>query len=226
MDPILLLHGALGAQSQLDPLKAALEKQGRTVYSLDFSGHAGVPFSASGFGIETFAEDVFLFLKTRNIPSADIFGYSMGGYVALWLAHIHPEKVGRIVTLGTKFDWSEASAERETKKLDSEKITAKVPAFARVLERRHAPNDWKELLHKTSAMMMGLGRKPLLTEDILKSIPHKTTVCLGDTDDMADREYSEAVAGLLPQGQFKLLENTPHPIEKVDTDLLQKIVTG
>jgi pimeloyl-ACP methyl ester carboxylesterase len=226
MDPILLLHGALGAQSQLGPLKAVLEKQGRTVYSLDFSGHAGVPFSASGFSIETFAEDIFLFLKRRNIPKADIFGYSMGGYVAVWLAYIYPQKVGRIITLGTKFDWSEASAERETKKLDPEKIAIKVPAFARVLERRHAPNNWKELLHKTSAMMTELGKNPLLSEDILKSIPHKITVCLGDTDDMADRAYSEAVAGLLPHGDFRLLENTPHPIEKVDTDMLQKIVTG
>jgi pimeloyl-ACP methyl ester carboxylesterase len=72
------------------------------------------------------------------------------------------------------------------------------------------------LLQKTSDMMMELGERPLLTEKILKQISHPTMICLGERDDMADRKYSEEVATFLPNGEFQLLENTPHPIEKVD----------
>ncbi|WKZ59252.1 MAG: alpha/beta hydrolase [Cyclobacteriaceae bacterium] len=223
MNPVLLLHGALGSSSQLEPLKQNLEAQGRAVLMLNFSGHSGTPFRGS-FGIETFADDVLAFLDNQTLNQVDLFGYSMGGYVAVWLALKHPERVGKITTLGTKFDWSPESAEQEVRKLNAEKILEKVPAFARILEHRHSPNDWKELLNKTRGMMLGLGNQPLLTEENLKTIQHKIIICLGDQDDMADRKYSEQVADWLPNGTFELLENTPHPIEKVELNKLVELI--
>lgn len=224
MNPILLLHGALGAKNQLDPLAAALRDAGRTVHSMNFSGHGGEPFHPSGFGIEVFAGDVEQFLDRQGIGPCDIFGYSMGGYVAVWLAHLSPERIGRIVTLGTKFDWSVESAEREVKKVNPDIIESKVPAFARILESRHRPNDWRNLLHKTAAMMTALGVAPLLTDEILSSINVPITVCLGDNDDMADRGYSEEVSRILPKGSFILIDSTPHPIERVRVNSLVKIM--
>jgi pimeloyl-ACP methyl ester carboxylesterase len=218
--PIVLLHGALGSSSQLEPLKKMLVDKGRKVYSLNFSGHSGKPFLKNGFGIDVFAHDVLQFLDDEKIDIADLLGYSMGGYVALWLAHQHPKRVNRIITLGTKFDWSPESAEREIKKLDPEKIQTKIPAFARILEHRHAPNNWKELINKTAVMMHELGQKSMLTEEIFPSLHHKIHILLGDQDDMADRVYSERVAGWLPNGVFQLLVNTPHPIEKVNLERL------
>lgn len=221
MNPVLLLHGALGSKSQLDPLKTLLEQQRREVLSMNFSGHSGVPFPIT-FGIETFADDVLNFVDTHSIRQIDIFGYSMGGYVAIWFAHQHPDKVGKIITLGTKFDWDIASAEKETRKLNAEKIEEKVPAFARLLQARHSPNDWKALLTKTSAMMHGLGTNPMLTENIFKSLQHEIKILLGDQDDMADRKFSEQVASLIPKGSFALLESTPHAIEKVNLSLIAR----
>jgi pimeloyl-ACP methyl ester carboxylesterase len=218
--PIVLLHGALGSKAQLDPLKKILEEKSRTAYTLNFSGHSGEPYSENGFGIDVFAQDVIRFLDHEKIKTTDIFGYSMGGYVALRLAHQYPERVNRITTLGTKFDWSPESAEKEIKKLDPEKIQNKVPAFARILEHRHAPNDWKELIQKTALMMHDLGQRPMLTEEIFLSLTHTIHILLGDQDDMADRKYSEVVAGWLPIGRFRLLQNTPHPIEKVKPESL------
>jgi len=221
MHPILLLHGALGSKDQLDPLKTALEESGHEVYALNFSGHGGEPFR-DPFGIEGFAEEVLHFQKEKGLKTTNIFGYSMGGYVALWLAHRHPDSVGRIVTLGAKFDWSPDAAEREVRKLNPDKIEEKVPAFARILERRHAPNDWRELLHKTAQMMTQLGARPSLTLDILKTIPHEVAVLLGDLDDTTDLTFSQTVAEALPYGKFSLLEKTPHPLEKVDVQVLKK----
>lgn len=223
MNPVLILHGALGSASQLEPVKTSLTSNGVNVYSIDFSGHGGKAFETR-FGIEQFAEDVLHELDNLKITTVNIFGYSMGGYVGLWLAKYHPHRVGKIVTLGTKFDWSIESASQEIKKLNPEKILEKVPTFARILEQRHAPNDWKELMKKTADMMMELGRSPLLTREVLQSITHPTLICLGDQDDMADRNYSEAVADILPNGRFLTLDSTPHPIEKVSLEKLTKIL--
>lgn len=215
INTVLLLHGALGSSTQLMPLKDALERIGRTAVIMNFSGHAGEPFHSSGFGIKTFAEDVLAFLDRIGLAKVDIFGYSMGGYVAMWFACHWPERVGSIVTLGTKFDWDPESAEHETRKMNPDRIIENVPAFGRILEGRHGVHVWRELLLKTAAMMKELGDQPLLTQHELTSIMHPVEICLGDLDDMADRTYSEEVAKMLPNGTFRLLDNTPHPIEKV-----------
>jgi pimeloyl-ACP methyl ester carboxylesterase len=223
MRPILLLHGALGATSQLDPLKLSLEDSGYQVYSLNFSGHAGVPFKKE-FGIQAFANEVLEFLNANKLTQVDIFGYSMGGYVALWLALQQPYRIGSIATLGTKFDWSQVSAEKETRKLDPQKIKLKVPVFAKVLQHRHAPNDWEELLKRTSAMMLDLGKNPLLNDEILAQIRNEVFIMLGDEDDMADLICTAKISELLPHARFLLLENTPHPIEKVDINCLSRLL--
>lgn len=224
-DPILLIHGAFGSATQLDPLKKILEEKGALVYSLNLSGHGGQSASPKGFGIEVFANEVLDFLNRYALQHVQIFGYSMGGYVALWLAHHHPERVIRILTLGTKFDWSVGATEKEVKKLNPEKIMEKVPAFAKVLEERHHPEDWKMLMNKTASMMVDLGINPLLSPAILESIKTKTLICLGDTDDMVDRAYSEEVARLLPNADFRLLPSTPHLIERTDLTLLSNVLT-
>jgi pimeloyl-ACP methyl ester carboxylesterase len=220
MKPLLLLHGALGSKSQLEPLRQKLEQNRRIVFTLNFSGHSGEPFQPN-FGIAAFADDVIRFMNKQLLSQVDVFGYSMGGYVAVWLAHKFPERIGKIYTLGTKFDWSPESAQKEVRKLDPIKIQEKIPAFARILEHRHAPNDWKVLLEKTSAMMLELGNLPMLTEPVFKSIMHRTVILLGDRDDMADRSYSEQVVTWMPNAVFRLMDETPHPIEKVD---LQKLL--
>jgi esterase/lipase len=224
MNPVLVLHGALGCSDQLKPLKQALVSQGREVMELNFSGHGGAPFQ-SDFGIEQFAVESANFLANQKVNTVDIFGYSMGGYVACWLAHTQPNLVNKIVTLGTKFDWSPDSARKEVTKMDPEKIATKVPHFARMLESRHAPNDWKLLMTRTAEMMIKLGNNPLLTEAILRSIKSETIIALGDLDDMADRAYSELVSSWMPGASFKLLTNTQHPIEKVELPSIIRLLT-
>src|SRR5690606_41352857 len=107
--------------------------------------------------IPQFAEDVLVYLEQQNIKSIDIFGYSMGGYVALYLAKNHPEKVGKLITLGTKLSWTPDIAAKETKMLDAAKMEEKIPAFAEILKTRHYLNDWKMVLEKTAYMMVAMG---------------------------------------------------------------------
>ena len=84
MKNILILHGAIGSKDQFELLKHQLVKK-YNVHSINFSGHGGEVFK-SKFNIAQFAEDVLNYLNSKNIESIDVFGYSMGGYVALYLA--------------------------------------------------------------------------------------------------------------------------------------------
>jgi esterase/lipase len=220
MQHLLLLHGAIGSKDQLQPLAEKL-KNDFIIHSISFSGHGGESMP-DAFSIELFANDVLRYLQKNNIEKISIFGYSMGGYVALYLAKHHPEKTDKIFTLATKFLWSPEIAAKEMKMLDAEKIEAKIPAFAKVLEKRHTPNDWKLVLQKTSDMMKILGEKNPLQLNDYEIIENKIMISIGDKDTMVTLEETIDVYRRLKNASFLVLPATQHPIEKIDIDRLSR----
>src|SRR5206468_4121330 len=137
------------------------KNSGLEVFSFNFSGHGKTNFNTNGFSIPVFAEELEKFIINNKIVKPSIFGYSMGGYVALYLASQNANLLGNIATLGTKFSWSPEIAQREIKMLDAKTISEKVPKFAEALKNRHGV-QWQELLNKTSQMMVELGNNNIL----------------------------------------------------------------
>lgn len=218
MKDLLLLHGAIGAKSQFSELVRTLKSQYK-IHALNFSGHGGAAMSEA-FSIEQFADEVLDYLNANQISKIDIFGYSMGGYVALYLAKNQPERIRGIFTLATKFEWTPEIAERETKMLKAEKIAEKIPVFAAQLENRHAPNDWKTVLSKTAEMMIGLGAHNPLSPEDFKTIENTVRIGIGDKDMMVTLEETIAVYRSLPNATLVVFPDTQHPIEKVSTERL------
>jgi pimeloyl-ACP methyl ester carboxylesterase len=219
MKTLLLLHGAIGADDQLQPLAQVLAAH-YNVHTLSFSGHGGVAPHAEGYSIRVFANDVLDYMQLNGLEQASILGYSMGGYVALYLAAHCPEKIESVMTLATKFQWTEEIAAKEVKMLVPEKIEEKLPAFAATLSQRHAPLNWKDVLHATAAMMRDLGEMPVLTEEVYARIAAPCMLLLGDRDKMVLLEETVAVYKSLPNAQMAVLPGTAHPIEQVDITLL------
>ncbi len=218
MQHLILLHCAIGAKDQLYPLTIPL-KHHYTIHTLNFSGHGGNSIPDDRFSIELFAKDVLRYMQQQNIENLSIFGYSMGGYVAMWLAKNYPEKINKLITLATKFYWDEIIATKEIKMLNAEAIEQKIPAFANQLKQRHAPNDWKLVMQKAAEMLMNLGvNNTLKTEEYSSVAP--CLLLLGDCDKMVTLDETVAVYKQLPNAQLGVLPNTPHPIEQVNVDML------
>jgi pimeloyl-ACP methyl ester carboxylesterase len=224
MQPLLLLHGAIGAADQLHALADRLSSRYR-IYALDFSGHGGKPFGDEPFSIALFAKDVLEFIEAEQLQKVSIFGYSMGGYVAMYLAKNYPDKINRVVTLATKFHWDETIAAREVQMLNPDKIEQKLPAFAESLQQRHAPNDWKKVLKKTADMMLSLGSNNILKPEDHTVIAIPSLLLLGDRDKMVSLEETVAVYKSLPNGQMGIIPGTPHPIEQVDIAMLDFLIS-
>lgn len=214
MEHILLLHGALGSVEQFDELETLLSKN-LIVHTLNFSGHGGLPVPAGGFSIELFEMDVLNYLNKKEIDSVNIFGYSMGGYVALYLSLKHPHRIKSIFTLATKFDWSTESTAREIKLLSPETMERKIPSFVKTLQERHAPTEWRNVVQQTANMMQLLSKKPLSEKDFQKiEIPVRLAV--GDCDQMVSINETEKVYRSLKEGSLLVLPSTQHPYEKID----------
>lgn len=223
MKPILLLHGALGAQDQFDALAARLSES-YAVHRLNFSGHGPDTVMPDAFLPEVFMADILQYLDQNRLDSVNIFGYSMGGYLALMLALNHPERITAILTLGTKMDWNPETATREAARLDPDKILEKVPAFAKALQQRHGESRWRTVLEKTAGMMQFLGEHSPLDEAALRAIPVPVTVVLGDADEMVRREEAMQAAEWIPGARFEVLEGARHAVEQWPVEEVVRVI--
>jgi len=223
MEHLLLLHGALGAKDQFEPLVEQL-KNDFIIHPLNFSAHGGEAIPGSALSIEMYAKDVLHYMSTHNIEQANIFGYSMGGYVGMYMAKYFAGKLVKLITLASKFHWDEVIAAREIKMLDAAAIELKVPAFAQQLAIRHAPNDWKLLLQKTAEMMKNLGSNNILKPEDYTTIAAPSLIMLGDRDKMVTLDETVTIYKKLPHVQMAVLPNTPHPLEQVNIDLLSYMI--
>lgn len=211
---LLILPGALGAASQFDEL-AKLLSANFVVYSMEYKGHGKNNQEISSLSIELLSEEVLQFVHANRLQNCSIFGYSMGGYIALYLAAKHPNKLGKIMTLATKINWTPAIAEAEIKFLNPEKTKEKVPAFASYLHELHG-NKWEQLMRLTALLMQQLGTSNILTDDLLKAVVNEVKITRGEYDKMVSQEETIHVAQCINNAQLEVFNQTPHPWEKVD----------
>lgn len=226
MKHLILLHGAIGAQQQLDPL-AELLSQTFILHRFNFSGHGGTPY-ADDFSMPQFSEELLLYVQSlppeEILAGVGVFGYSMGGYVALLAAHQQPALFSAVVTLGTKWHWDAEIVQKEVAMLNPEKMEAKIPAFAALLEKRHAPYDWKELLHKTADMLTGLGQNNPVAQADFAELHIPVWLLVGDRDASVSFEETKQMMTRLPNGAMGVLPLSPHPVEKVNLRLLHHLI--
>lgn len=222
---LLLLHGALGSKKQFNTIEKELE-QHFDIHIINFEGHGGDD-SSKDFSIDLFTSNVIDYLNTNSIEKIDVFGYSMGGYVALNVATKIPERIGRIIILGTKFDWNLESAAKEVKMLNPKKIEEKIPQFAEKLKKDHYPQDWKQIMKKTADMMLGMGQGKKIVDEDFKKIEHQVTLGVGNQDNMVSFKESEYIANLLPNSKLIQLEGVKHPIDTISKEkLINYILTN
>ena len=100
MKQLLLLHGAIGGADQLIPLKNLL-KNDFEIHLLEFDGHGKKAEVNSSFSLENFDHQLTATLEKIGKPTR-IFGYSMGGFIALLHATKGPSKIASITTPDTK----------------------------------------------------------------------------------------------------------------------------
>lgn len=221
MPNLILLHGALGHNSVFDPFKNELSKY-FTIHTLLFSGHGNIDIPDNGITIEKYTEELKEFIEKENMNDVYIFGHSMGGYVALCYALKNPSTINSIMTLGTKFDWAEEQAIKESKMLNPEVIAEKVPKYAELLEIQHGAK-WKQLLPAIADMMVSLAKNPPLKNN-LSSINIPVQIMVGDKDNMVTLEESTEVYRNLPNAKLAVLPDTKHPMDKVRPNLLLNLM--
>jgi pimeloyl-ACP methyl ester carboxylesterase len=100
--PVLLLHGWLGSWALWRNTIEILGKEFRT-YALDFWGFGERPAGdrAVNFSVDNFMIQVNEFMNRLGIIKAPLIGHSMGGTVSLGAAVRYPERVVKVIVVGS-----------------------------------------------------------------------------------------------------------------------------
>ncbi len=214
MANILLLHGAIGCNSQLQAIEQELGKYNHTILNLNFPGHGTEAECREDFSIEFFEQHVNQYLLKIEGP-VYIFGYSLGAYVAMRLALQHPQKIKGIMSFGTILDWTSEQADKQIAQINPDKLKAKVPAFVQYLEKLHG-EKWESVLYNTHKLLRRLGDKALLNNDSFSQLEIPVIVSVGDRDAIVSIDETLNAYRHLKQGTMIVYPNTAHPIEKAD----------
>ncbi|GAA0949234.1 alpha/beta hydrolase [Kribbella koreensis] len=93
--PLVLLAGQANSHRWWDPVRE--DFGGRRTITLDWRGTGDSDRPDVVYSTEGFADDVIAVLDDAGIEDADVYGTSMGGRVAQWVAAKYPERVRRLV---------------------------------------------------------------------------------------------------------------------------------
>lgn len=96
-EPVILIHGLFGSLENLNVIANALSDH-FLVTNIDLRNHGRSPHSTS-MNYPSMAQDVVELMDNLNIERAHIIGHSMGGKVAMQLAHSFEYRVDRLVVL-------------------------------------------------------------------------------------------------------------------------------
>jgi len=223
MKNLLLLHGALGHSSNFDPYEPFLAQHFH-IHKISFHGHGGTDIPADGLSMELYVQQLDAYITEHGLTDVHVFGYSMGGYVALSHAIQYPGKIASILTLATKLNWTAEGAAKEVKMLEPEMIEAKVPKYAAQLKALHGEDHWKQLLPAVAGLMTRLAEKPLLNEQQYQSLGLPVQMMAGDKDAMVSMDETLHAVKHIPNANFAVLPDTKHPIEMVRPELLMGLM--
>jgi pimeloyl-ACP methyl ester carboxylesterase len=94
--PLVLLAGQANNHHWWDAVRTDFHATHSTI-TLDYRGTGASDKPHDGYSTRQFATDVIAVLDELGIERADVYGTSMGGRVAQWVAAGHPHRVRRLV---------------------------------------------------------------------------------------------------------------------------------
>jgi pimeloyl-ACP methyl ester carboxylesterase len=98
--PVILLHGWLGSWGLWQETMAFLGRNFRT-YALDFWGFGESGKKRDTYAVQDFVSLVDQFMDHLGISHAPLVGHSMGGTVSLLVAVQYPQRVSKVVVVGS-----------------------------------------------------------------------------------------------------------------------------
>lgn len=229
--PVVLIHGSgpgVTAYANWRLVLPALADRFR-VLAPDM---AGFGFSErpekAEYGLDLWAEQVVGFLDALDISKASVVGNSFGGSIALRLATRHPERVDRLVLMGSMgidFPITEGLNTVWGYEPSFENMRAVLDVFA--YDRKLVPDELAEVRYRASmqpgfqesfAAMFPAPRQRWVEamrtpDEEIRALPHQTLIVHGREDQVIPVENSLQLMRLVENGDLHVFAHCGHWVQ-------------
>ncbi len=234
--PLVLLHGGLATIDVLFGQLLPPLAQTRQVIAVELQAHGHTADIERPLSFELMADDIAALIKHLGLEQADLFGFSLGGGVALQTAIRHPEVVRKLVVVSApcKRDgwYPEVLAGMASMNAEAAEAMMGSPMHQAYVSVAPKPEDWSALVAKSGQLL----RQDYDWSTAVASITAPTLIVVGDADSVRPAHAVElfgllgggkvdGAMGGLPHSQLAMLPGTTHFSILARTDLLLPIIT-
>lgn len=224
--PVVLVHGLGGRSEDWRNLAPYAVRMSFRVYMLDLPGYGRSDKPADfSYSIPDQAETVVGFMNTMRLNQVNLGGWSMGGWIATYLAAEHPERVTRLVLFDSaglyeKPDWNTdlftPVSAMELDQLDALLMPHPLPVpgfIAADILRVSRNRAW--LIHRALDSML-TGRDA--TDKLLPQLKMPVLIVWGALDHITPLSQGEAIHRLIPQSEMEVVPTCGHlaPVQCAD----------
>jgi pimeloyl-ACP methyl ester carboxylesterase len=177
--PLVVLHGSFMTIELMGELIPALART-RQVIAVEMQGHGHTADSGRPFTYESLADDIAALIAHLGLNSADVYGYSLGGGVALQLAMRHPAVVRKLVVVSAPIS-------------SDGNYPEVLPAIAQIRPEMFDGTPWRDAYNRVAPdpdafgalveRLVQLDEQPFSwPAEAFRAVPAPTMIVIGDSD--------------------------------------------
>jgi pimeloyl-ACP methyl ester carboxylesterase len=219
-EPLLLLHGYTDSSRSWSLVAPHLARYRLLIP--DQRGHGGTDAPSCCYSTSQFADDARLLLEALGVKQTAIAGHSLGSLVAMTFAADHPDRVSKVVLIGStalapvkRGDWLYDNGTAVTGRLDPASQFAKDwhpanqptpvdPAFAKAVNEdlyRIQPHVWRSVMRELTSVPGGRHAA---------DIKAPVLVISGGKDSLFPAEHHQSLMKAFPQAKGKVFAELGH----------------
>ena len=214
--PILVLHGGAASLESMHYQIVDLARD-HLVIAPDSRGHGRSTDVAGPMHYTDMAQDMIGLMDQLHIAKADIVGWSDGGNIGLDMAMKHPERVGRLVTIGANYDAAGLVNPNSPASPDNEEFAGGKEFYQRVSS---TPDNWPVLYRQVTDMWR---TEPHYTTAELGRIRSPVLVIAGGHDAVL-RSHTDSLAHAIPGAQEKIFPKFGHMVMSQDPEAVDRTI--
>lgn len=226
----VLIHGAQQDHSCWTIQADGLAQHGFTVLAPDLPGHGrsdGSPLAS----IEEMADWIVALLDAAGIEEAMLVGHSMGSLIAIEAALRYPERVSRLVLIGSSVPMPVSPVLLDAARHNEAKAAAMVNNFSFAMQTQ-ADDERLSTMREMNLQIMERQKPGVFGCDLnacnayarpitdLSVIAQPTLVLVGDQDRMTPPKASRAIAAVIPGSTLHVLNDAGHALMAEQADAL------
>lgn len=233
-EPLLYLHG-LGGWGSWETYHLALGIT-NLVYAPQLPGWQDGQIPPQLTSVKDYAEVMVQFLDAVGVSTVDLVGHSFGGWIALYIAVEHPERVSRLILADAMgVDVPDAPA-AHLGNMDEEAflqaafaktgVTLVAGDFGGVLEDVRKGQEFEKQWKSrgiVASFVRGQYADPELTSR-LSTITADTLIVWGREDKIVRQQHGEMLAAAIPRSKLAVIAEAGHSPMREKRETFQRIV--